>query len=432
MRRPHQTRRASCLLAALGTAAASGAVSAATTPALTDSDGVRALVTEMIADAEGRSSLLQSGATAGHDGSGFFLASPDGAFKLNVKGFMQFRYHLNFRDGNSIGDDFTPGFSAPRTVMFFKGHVFDDIDYQIRFNFSRATGTAGLDDAWVRFHLDDNWTMRAGQGLFAFDREWYHGDVKLQTIERSMVALMFGGVRAQLVDFKYQNDDFRAIFTYSDGLRSLNTDLGASPADYAFTARGEWKLNGDWKTVTGAVTSPRGSEGGFALGGALHYEKGPDTGVPGSVEQDLFAWTADLNYKDDGWNVLASATGYHTTDEAGVAGADFDEFGAMIQGGVYVSDDVEIFGRYSVIIPDSNRAADDNFNTLTLGANYYIHGQAVRFTVEGQLFLDATTDTVAGNFGGAGGRNPASSLFGVLADDDDNQFTLSAQLQLLF
>ena len=37
-----------------------------------ESDEVRAVVAEMLADAEGRSSLLQSGGTAGHDG-GFFI-----------------------------------------------------------------------------------------------------------------------------------------------------------------------------------------------------------------------------------------------------------------------------------------------------------------------------------------------------------------------
>ncbi len=431
MRRLQHTRGLACMLAAAGTMIASGAATADMATVPQNSDDVRALVSEMLADAEGRSSLLQSGATAGHDG-GFFVSSADGAFKLNIKGFMQFRYELNFRDGNTIGDDFTPGFNAPRTVMFFKGQIFDDIGYQIRMNFMRITGGGVLDDAFMTYKIDDNWSVRAGQGLHAFDREWFHGDVKLQTIERSLVALMFGGQRTQGIMAKYQGDDFRTFLTFSDGLRGQNTDFGASNADFAFTARGEFKLAGDWKSVTGPLTSPMGSEDAFAIGGAVHYETGPDSGLAGSVEQDLFAWTADLNYKSDGWNVMAAVTGYHTSDEAGVAGADFDEFGFVLQSGVYLSEDTELYGRYTLISPDDARAANDDFNAIALGVNWYIHGHAARLTVQGELFLDPTTDTVAGNFGNTGGRNPASSLFGVLADDDDNQFALSAQFQLLF
>ncbi len=63
----------------------------------TESDDVRALVAEMIADAESRSSLLQSGGTAGHDGN-FFLSSADGNFTLKMSGQLQTRYTLNFND----------------------------------------------------------------------------------------------------------------------------------------------------------------------------------------------------------------------------------------------------------------------------------------------------------------------------------------------
>jgi hypothetical protein len=64
-------------------------------------DEVLAIIGEMQADAETRSSLMQSTAS-NHDGK-FFLASPDGAFRLNVGGQLQFRYNLNFRT-----DDDTP------------------------------------------------------------------------------------------------------------------------------------------------------------------------------------------------------------------------------------------------------------------------------------------------------------------------------------
>ena len=48
-------------------------------------DEVRAIVSEMLADAETRSSLQSSSGNAGHDGR-FFLASPGGDFRRHVGG----------------------------------------------------------------------------------------------------------------------------------------------------------------------------------------------------------------------------------------------------------------------------------------------------------------------------------------------------------
>jgi hypothetical protein len=69
-------------------------------------------------------------------------------------------------------------------------------------------------------------------------------------------------------------------------------------------------------------------------------------------------------------------------------------------------------------------------NTFTLGLNWYIHGQAARFTIQGEWFLDATNDIVIGNFGNRGGRNPTSPLFNSLASDDQ-QVAVTARFQLL-
>ncbi|MCA9309945.1 MAG: hypothetical protein KDA21_02000, partial [Phycisphaerales bacterium] len=85
------------------------------------SDEIPALVAEIIADGQARSSMLAT-SRGGYD-NGFFLASEDGSFSLKISGFMQFRYELNFRDDNGIGDDFESGFVAPRTLLILKGNV---------------------------------------------------------------------------------------------------------------------------------------------------------------------------------------------------------------------------------------------------------------------------------------------------------------------
>jgi len=398
-------------------------------------DGTRALVAELIADAETRSSLLQSSGGAGYDGK-FFLASGDGRFRLNIGGQIQFRYTANFRDEDETvnDDDFESGFSDPRTRIVFDGHVQDPrLIYRVMFDFRPEGGGSFLQDAWVGYTFDHGLTLRWGQGITYFQREWNMGDFKLFTVERSLQALLFGQFRSKFIDLKYQTDDspLRVIGTFSDGFRSANRDFDNDPADWAVTGRAEWKFAGTWAQLESEYRSPRGSDFGAVIGAAAHIEQGRNE-PGGGAEQTLFAWTADLLLKGDGWNAMAAGVGYHVQDEAGVSGADFDDFGVLAQGGVLVTDDVELIARYDVILPDGERVGDNPFNTVTAGLNWYLHGQAARFSFAAMWFLDDTTGTQAGNFGGAGARSPNSTAFGVLPSAEAGQVTLWAQFQLLF
>lgn len=399
-----------------------------------DSDDVRAVVREMMADAQTRTSLMEGGASSGHDGK-FFISDGTGAFRLNVGGQLQFRYNLNFRNDNApTSDDFESGFNQPRVRIAFDGTA---LDPKLFYRVMMDAGTAGgggdlrLQDAWAGYNFDGGWTLRAGQGITAFMREWYMGDTKLLTPERSIQSFIFGQQRSQFADLKYQNDDVRFIGTFSDGFRSINSEFNADPADWALTGRAEWKLAGEWKQLVDEYRSPRGGEYAGVLGGAIHFEQGPNR-VSGVDEQGLFAWTADILTKGDGWNIMLAGVGYHAQDEAGITGADFDDYGGLVQGGYHVTEDIELVARFDAIFPDDDRDANSTFNTITGGFNYYLYGQAAKFQLVVIWFLDDTADTRAGNFGNTGGRNPTSALFGALPASEDGQLAIMAQWQLLF
>ena len=87
-------------------------------------DELRAIVADAIADASARSSLIVNDRThGGHDGA-FFLGSDDEAFRLEISGYMQFRYIANLA-GDRRPDEFTGGFTNRRTRLTFRGHVID-------------------------------------------------------------------------------------------------------------------------------------------------------------------------------------------------------------------------------------------------------------------------------------------------------------------
>jgi len=401
-----------------GLAVASGAFGADV--AATDSDDVRALVAEMIADAESRSSLLQSGAAAGHDGK-FYLASPDGNFRLNLSGQVQFRYYLNFRDDDGGDDDFVPGFQTRRTKLSFDGHVFSpDLFYKVQGAFSRNGGGFGLEDAYVGMKLDDGWKVRWGQFKEGFLREELVSSKRQLLVDRSVTNEALNQDRSQAIEFAYADDQWKFTGSFSDGFNSDNTDLGASPADWSLTARAEWLIAGDWGQFKD-FTSPRGSDEGIMLGGALHYEQGPDLNIGGD-EQEIISYTIDLSWEADGWNAFGAFVGSNIEDAGGVSGADADLYGFVLQGGVYVSEDWELVGRFDHLINEDDLG--DDFSTITVGANYYIHGHAAKFSVDLAWYLDNTVDT-----GGTVGQNTG---IGLLSSTDDDQYAIRAQFQLLF
>ncbi|MCB9838610.1 MAG: hypothetical protein H6813_04660 [Phycisphaeraceae bacterium] len=381
-------------------------------------DEIRAMVSEMVADAESRSSLLQSGGTAGHNGH-FFLSSADGNNTLEFEGQVQFRYYLNFRDSAPGIDDFTPGFQTRRTKLGFGGDLFGDMFYKIKGEFSRSSGAFGLEEAYAGMDLGDGWKVRWGQFKEAFLREENMSSSRQLLVDRSVVNELFNQDFSQALEFAYSSDQWRFLGSFSDGFGAKNSDLGASPADWSFNARFEYLVSGDWKQFKD-FTSARGSDQAIMIGAAAHYEIGPDIGTD---EQKLLTYTIDASWEDNGWNAFAYFVGRNIKDAGGVSGVDIDDYGFVIQGGVYVAEDWELFARYDIFINDS--AVGDDFSTISFGANNYIHGHAAKFTIDANYYLNDTAGT-----GGAVGASTGIGLLGNGAND--GEFVVRAQFQLLF
>lgn len=414
-------------------------------PAGASSDEVRALVADMLADAETRSSLLQSGGTAGHDGK-FFLASPDGAFRLNISGQMQIRYIANFRDEGDPAtdpgapyDDFESGFQNRRMKLAFDGHVYNDFFYKVQFAFGRTGGGAVLQDAYVGYEFENGLKLRAGQFKLPFLREELVSSKRQLAVDRSYTNEIYNQDRSQGIELGYETDNWRIAGAFSDGIGlgapagfvpvavgTDNTDFNdPAESDWALTARFEWLGAGTWNQFKG-FSSPRSNEGlAWMLGAAMNWQNG----APGSTPADrdtgnMFGWTIDASFQGSGWNAFGAFTGRHG-DADFFGGTSVDEYGWVAQGGIFVTEDIEPFLRWDMIIPDSGSA----FNTLTAGANWYLHGNAAKFTVDVQYWLD---DPAGATVGGVAGL-PANDGIGYLGNGtEDGEFAIRAQFQLLF
>lgn len=347
-------------------------------------------------------------------------------FTVNVTGQIQFRSIWNQRADNLVEEDTTLGFQTRRTKLEVGGKIISDAwGYKVVGAFERDGGAFVLEDAFGSYKLNDSWTLMWGQFKLPFMREESLSSKYQLAADRSVMNEVFNQDRSQGIQAGFQSETLRFAGAFSDGFNTDNTDFTSGmEADFAGTARLEWKWAGDWKQF-GDFTNFRGGKYGFGgmAGGAVHWQSGGETG--GTADMDMFSATADVGVEGDGWNAFAAVV-YRNIEPAG--GSDLTDWGAMAQGGIFVSPQTELFGRFDMIFPDSDRAGDDEFSTLTLGLNHYFapESHAAKFTVDLQYFMDTPTDSLMPS--GSTGRG-----IGLLTDDtDDGQWAVRAQMQILF
>lgn len=419
-------------------AGAALSVSGATALAQQSSDEVRAVVAEMLSDAESRSSLLASG-DAGHDGR-FFVAG-DG-FRLNVGGLLQFRYVASFRDDDSVvpagSDDTTHGFQTRRTKVDFNGELNKDWFFRVRLNANRAEGgSVDTDYAYAGYKFANGWKATWGQFKLPLLREEMVSDAKQLAADRSVTNSAFTQGYSQGFELAYEAEAWRANFAFSDGLNSDDTDFNErentggfqtmGQGEYALTARFDFLFSGAWKQFED-FTSAKGSDFGFMLGAAAHWQQSDNTNNPADVDRDTFQFTVDASLEGDSWNLFGAFIGRYQESSTLGGDTDFWDFGAVVQGGWRFAENTELFARWDAIFADDERPGvgdDDNFNFLTIGLNQYYAGHAAKATVDvvyalqetdSLFFTDALPDTGVG----------------LLGQSDDGELTIRLQFQVLF
>ncbi|MEZ6317417.1 MAG: hypothetical protein R3B49_01495 [Phycisphaerales bacterium] len=406
----------------------------------------RAYAAELRADASRHSSLLQSGGS-GYDGA-FHIGDASGNNRLNIGVLHQFRWIGNFTDNDDssvVGEDFTNGFEGQRTQIAFTGNI---INPQITYDVTLEMGLADRDEdlgvlrnAFIQYNFEgegSGWYARWGQFKVPLLNEENIHDGKQLAVERGPVNEFFTPSWSEGVMLGYLSDQFGVHFALTDGVRTpltewpstAGTAFAGADADIALSFRGDVKFMGSWEQFDD-FTSFRGSDRAFKVGGGIHWQTGGDTGGPTAVsmntfDADYWMWTIDCQYEADGYNVAAGYVG-STMDVTG--SIDTTNHGIYVQGGLFLADQWELFGRWDWLMLDSDFTAtgDEDYHYITLGTNYYFvpESHALKFTGDVIWALDESaaggfTDTVT-NLGDTG------LLLGT-----DGEVSLRLQLQVLF
>jgi hypothetical protein len=388
---------------------------------------IRSVVQDVLADADTRASLLESGTMAGYD-KGFFIASGDGNFLLRIGGQLQVRYVYNHRNDPPTnpppadpGDEYRQGFEIRRAKLLLKGHIFDPTwTYDVQLAADRNTGTMQLEDqAWIQKDLGEGWKVKAGQTKAPYLLEEIWSSQRLLAVERSLFNSFFTAGTVQGVQVAYDAEKWRAFGMYYDGARSANTgwqvpdtEWGAVGGRFEYLFAGEWKQMNDYDGWRGQGTA-------FMVGVASNYQKGEYGTTATDPEVGNFGLTVDATAKFNGWS-LSGAFAYRNLDPNG-PGAAADQYGFYAQGGVFLSDSIELYARYEWADADM-ASTPNNLSVATLGVTKFWDKHNLKW----QTDIGYGFDPVDSAF--------AQSSAGWLPDspNEDGQIVIRSQLQLLF
>ncbi|MEL6740400.1 MAG: hypothetical protein AAFP26_07070, partial [Planctomycetota bacterium] len=433
---------------ATGAALSLAGLAGAATP---DLDIDRAYAAELRADAATHTSLLQSGGSGWTPEDGFHLGDASGNNTLRVGSLLQFRYVASFRDDDDLApgaESFAHGFERPRTQIWLEGNIVNPrLQWRVSFdlgvtNGGRNTASGALRDAYVQYFFEGE-----GEGFFArwgqfkaplIGEENIAAEYQL-AVERSSVNEFFAPGYSEGILVGYLADSFAIYGTVSDGVRDpgVTGGTGGTPfagpdADYAFTGRAEVKFAGDWDQFAD-FTGMRGQDMGFLLGGGFHWQSAGDTGqsasgLPNAANSDYYLWTVDAQLEGDGWSAYAGYLG-HTLDIDG--GLDVTNQGVVVQGALYVADQVELFARYDGLFLDGDLVAanaEEDYHFLTFGGTYYVtpNSHTAKVTVDVVWALD---ESLGSNLiGGVDANQADTSLLG----GSDDEIALRGQISVLF
>jgi hypothetical protein len=384
---------------------------------------VKTLIRDVLADSAQRAALIDDGLTAGYR-NGFFLASTDGNSLLRIESQLQFRYIFNSSDNTT--DENVGGFDIARYRQGLRGHIIDPSwKYYILWGFN-PSGDSLLLDMWIEKNLGEGWAVRFGQLKTPFNREFIVSTKRQQFVERSIMAQSLSGRYTQGVTLSYQPEPLRFFVGVNDGLLGANTAWNADNVEaLGVTGRAEWRVMGEWKQFKDFEAWP-GEQPMLVIGAAGHFEQG-EYGTT-TDEARTVQWTIDASLEINGLSVYGAVIGRHIDDSNAAAMPEQDLVAALLQGGYFITDDIELIARYEW--GDMDIAGVEDLSALTAGFNYFFDRHSLRWTTDVMYSFNAMNQVTLGGqtfgwpvaFQGWRGE-PAGS---------EGQLVVRSQIQLLF
>lgn len=269
------------------------------------------------------------------------------------------------------------------------------------------------------------------------------------------------------------NSTYGAVSSGNNGTNPNTTqNNGDGFAEWAVTGRVAWLAWGNWKMFDD-MNSYRGEGDGLQIGAAFNWQRGgqqtssftntaanPAGNLPanGNSDATMLSWEVDAQWNFGGANLFSQFvmnTAYAipaatTSTNAATAGnSDIASYGLIVQGGYFVTDEIEPFARWEWM-----ETANQGWNNLNAGANasngttpnanvfnagkVQVSTIGMNWFLQGSRNLKFTLDygwTFSGNLwfnNGIFGQNVGGADYRIEPKGGGNQNVVRAQMQLLF
>jgi hypothetical protein len=393
---------------------------------------------------------LVSSLTGSWDGFRFELRSEDGSFSLHpgfladVRDMTSYRERVPAKGGGSevtkSGYDTQNGIDVSRLRLIFDGTLFRQVSYLVQFSADQGASLTLLDAAATYRFGNGPFSVKAGQFK---DPVWHERNISeavLMGVDRSLVEQFLAGgqgSRLQGGAITYDQDRLRAQLVAHDGFDSQNTKFfdaggvpsgiggaaGVSPTDYGFSTRVEYLLIGNrtpefnpWNEYD-QFTSRHDKQDILVVGGGADYSQ--------ASSNDVILHSADIQYNQvGGFSAYAAYYGTYRKINAnqGVSPAGiYYDTGFEGQVAYLIGEHFEPFARYDYTHFDPSSThqvtglATHVLQEITVGANYYVYGQKLKLTVDGNFLPN--------------GSPADADAAGVLKDSGNDEFVFRAQVQ---
>jgi len=392
------------------------------------------------------------------------------SIRLSV--LSQFRYTYSERNSMFVMEDneSTIGFSQPRIRLAMDGTIVSSqLNYRVSFDFGDAalsrgrgndplleggTGTARLLDAYAQYNFEgrrEGYYLRVGQFANSLFTEEAIDAKHQQTIDRSLSSEIFGPGYTQGIALGRVTKDFAWELLVSDGGRFVGSRevdntafLNENEADLGLGLRVDWKLMGHWDQFAD-FSNFRGADRGAKLGAGVLYQftgqSNPGQYTPPFLaataeSTQVVTWTLDYQYEGDGWNFFAAYYGQFVDFVFEVGRLDPWHNALVFQGGWFINDDIELYGRFETFWIDKDFrngfGVPDGFihRILTLGATRYLLPEShaakisadISYAFDSLFVLSVGPDSIAL-------PDPATTGFTGLSNEE---FVARIQLQFAF
>ncbi len=326
-----------------------------------------------------------------HDG--FFMRSADDDFLLKFRGLFKAFYNFGIFDGAQNTSSYDIGIAR----LYWKGHAFGpEWTYKFSLENAAAAGGVALLDYYVNYEYNDMFNIRVGNFKVPYSREFMTFNGHLQFANRALTGpavapaafvatvpgreigvSVWGAIADGMVDYYLAMTNG---FVNGTGSGVNQGTLTAGPAstdiDFRYTARAVLHLMGShgyWYSDMGMSDEMQ-----LAVSGGFNYNK-IDNDADGLFD-DNFGITGDVIFAMNGF----SASGeFHYTKTDGSAVADTDAITLLGTLGYFLTEDVEVAGRF--LYQDPDNAVSSTLIAPGGVINYYFSGHNAKLQLQYDL-----------------------------------------------